>query len=266
MFKILNIYKCYGSKILKEDIVDNFLASSIIQLSQKEPLFIPDNSKSLTNRVITNSSNENINDIEEASERLKDDLLPYEMNDLNSWEDKIVIYTFASAQTLQKVTKTDIAHKCSAALTVRFPDKRQNNMYKTDNTANIQVLQILQEMRQDMNIQREKIASLEAEIQNDDDDDDDNDDNPIIGALKKNPELMNNLINGAVIALGSIFKKSTPVATALGSINNDDDNKLLNSLEILKANDDNLADHLEILANMSIENPTQFKMLIGMLK
>ena len=59
MFKILNTYKCYGSKILKEDIVDNFLASSIIQLSQKEPLFIPDNSKSFRNRVITISSNEN---------------------------------------------------------------------------------------------------------------------------------------------------------------------------------------------------------------
>jgi hypothetical protein len=59
MFKILNTYKCYGSKILKEDIVDHFLASSIIQLSQKEPLFIPDNSKSFRNRVITISSNEN---------------------------------------------------------------------------------------------------------------------------------------------------------------------------------------------------------------
>ena len=47
-------------EILKENIVDNFLGSSIIQLSQKEPLFLPDNSKSLRNRVITISSNQKI--------------------------------------------------------------------------------------------------------------------------------------------------------------------------------------------------------------
>ena len=47
-------------KILKENIVDNFLASSLIQLSQKEPLFIPDNSMSLRNRIIAISSNEKV--------------------------------------------------------------------------------------------------------------------------------------------------------------------------------------------------------------
>ncbi len=47
-------------EILKENIVDNFLGSSIIQLSQKEPLFLPDSSKSLRNRVITISSNEKV--------------------------------------------------------------------------------------------------------------------------------------------------------------------------------------------------------------
>jgi len=30
---------------LKENIAENFLGASIIQLSQKEPLFLPDNSK-----------------------------------------------------------------------------------------------------------------------------------------------------------------------------------------------------------------------------
>ncbi len=45
---------------LKENIGENFLGSSIIQLSQKEPLFLPDNSQSLRNRVITISSNEKV--------------------------------------------------------------------------------------------------------------------------------------------------------------------------------------------------------------
>ncbi len=39
-------------KILKENNVDNFSGSSIIQLSQKESLFIYENSMSLRKRVI----------------------------------------------------------------------------------------------------------------------------------------------------------------------------------------------------------------------
>jgi len=57
-FKMLNF--TVAPKILKEDIVGNFLAWSITQLSQKEPIFIPDNSKSLKNRVITISLNEKV--------------------------------------------------------------------------------------------------------------------------------------------------------------------------------------------------------------
>jgi hypothetical protein len=206
------------------------------------------------------ASNENASDIEDASEKLRDELLTYENNEISSWDDKIIVYTFADKNTMLKAGKTDISHKCSAALTVRFPDKRQNNNYKTDSS--FQVLQILQEMRNDMNIQREKIASLEAEMQDDDDDDDDN---PIIGALKSNPELMNTIVTGAMAALGNIFKKPSTI-TALGSVEVDQDKKLTKSIEILKANDDKLSDHLEILANMSIENPGQFKWLISMLK
>jgi hypothetical protein len=207
------------------------------------------------------ASNENASDIEDASEKLRDELLTYENNEISSWDDKIIVYTFADKNVMLKAGKTDISHKCSAALTVRFPDKRQNNTYKTDSS--FQVLQILQEMRNDMNIQREKIASLEAELQDDDEDDDDS--NPIIGALKSNPELMNTIVTGAMTALGNIFKKPSKI-TALGSIEVDQDEKLTKSIEILKANDEKLVDHLEILANMSIENPGQFKWLISMLK
>jgi hypothetical protein len=208
------------------------------------------------------ASNENASDIEDASEKLRDELLTYENNEISSWDDKIIVYTFADKNVMLKAGKTDISHKCSAALTVRFPDKRQNNTYKTDSS--FQVLQILQEMRNDMNIQREKIASLEAELKDDDDEDDD-DGNPIIGALKSNPELMNTIVTGAMTALGNIFKKPSTI-TALGSIEVDQDEKLTKSIEILKANDEKLSDHLEILANMSIENPVQFKWLISMLK
>ena len=58
LYKLLNFTS--APKIFKENIVDNFLASSIIQLRQKESLFIPDNSMSLRNRVIIITSNEKV--------------------------------------------------------------------------------------------------------------------------------------------------------------------------------------------------------------
>jgi hypothetical protein len=219
------------------------------------------------------ASNETTGDIEEASEKLRDELLTFEHNDTSSWDDKIIIYTFANAMTLQKVGKTDIGHKCSAALTVRFPDKRQNNNYKSD--SNFQILQILNEMQNDMKIQREKIASLEAEL-NDDDDDDYIDENPIMGALRQNPEIVNNFVNSAAMALGGLFNQKNKPVSSLGSIRpsslgdideeTKDEEKLYKSLEILKQSDENLSDHLEILAKMSVDNPSQFKWLISMLK
>jgi len=205
-------------------------------------------------------SNILVDDIEEASEILKDELLDFEKSP-TSYDSKIAIYTSDNKLFIQKSALKDLKEKCSAALTVRFLDQRQAN--NNNQSANLQVLQILQEMRNDMNIQREKIASLEAELQDDDDEDDHG--NPIIGALKSNPELMNTIVTGAMTALGNIFKKPSTI-TALGSIEVDQDEKLTKSIEILKANDDKLSDHLEILANMSIENPGQFKWLISMLK
>jgi hypothetical protein len=206
-------------------------------------------------------SNILVDDIEEASEILKDELLDFEKSP-TAYDSKIAIYTSDNKLFIQKSALKDLKEKCSAALTVRFLDQRQAN--NNNQSANLQVLQILQEMRNDMNIQREKLASLEAEMQDDDNDDED-DSNPIIGALKSNPELMNTIVTGAMAALGNIFKKPSTI-TALGSIEVDQDEKLSKSIEILKANDENLSDHLEILANMSIENPGQFKWLISMLK
>jgi hypothetical protein len=206
-------------------------------------------------------SNILVDDIEEASEILKDELLDFEKSP-TAYDSKIAIYTSDNKLFIQKSALKDLKEKCSAALTVRFLDQRQANN-NNSGAANLQVLQILQEMRNDMNIQREKIASLEAEMQDDDEDDDDG--NPIIGALKSNPELMNTIVTGAMAALGGLFQKNKPI-TALGSVEVEQDDKLNKSIEILKANDDKLADHLEILANMSIDNPGQFKWLISMLK
>jgi len=205
-------------------------------------------------------SNILVDDIEEASEILKDELLDFEKSP-TSYDSKIAIYTSDNKLFIQKSALKDLKEKCSAALTVRFLDQRQAN--NNNQSANLQVLQILQEMRNDMNIQREKLASLEAEMQDADYDEDDG--NPIIGALKSNPELMNTIVTGAMAALGGLFQKNKPI-TALGSVEVEQDDKLTKSLEILKANDDKLADHLEILANMSIDNPGQFKWLISMLK
>jgi len=108
-------------------------------------------------------SNILVDDIEEASEILKDELLDFEKSP-TAYDSKIAIYTSDNKLFIQKSALKDLKEKCSAALTVRFLDQRQANN-NNSGAANLQFLQILQEMRNDINIQREKIASLEAETQ-----------------------------------------------------------------------------------------------------
>jgi hypothetical protein len=98
--------------------------------------------------------------------------------------------------------------------------------------------------------------------------------NPIIGALTSNPELMNTLILTAVSAItGIISKFSQPTINkmnpAINGINTDEpteQQKIDKAIEVLSQSTPNLGDSLLILAKMSIDNPQQYKFLLGMLK
>jgi hypothetical protein len=204
-------------------------------------------------------------DIDEASEKLRDDLTPYK-NSKNSWDDKIVVYCFNDKNAPTKLSVNEIKNKCSAAISLRFPDVRENN---SGSNVNREVIEMLTLLRNDLATQKEKLASLEAELIEDDEDDED-DENPIIGSLKRNPEVMDGVINMAAMALGKLF--NTTKVSALGSIDKIENNEpidsvsLNNSIEILSKNDPKLVEHLAYLANLSLENPTQFNFLTSMLK
>ena len=127
----------------------------------------------------------------------------------------------------------EIKNKCSAAISLRFPDVRENN---SGSNVNREVIEMLTLLRNDLATQKEKLASLEAELIEDDEDDED-DENPIIGSLKRNPEVMDGVINMAAMALGKLF--NTTKVSALGSIDKIENNEpidsvsLNNSIEIL---------------------------------
>lgn len=208
-------------------------------------------------KVDTNSMYE---DIEEASEKLRDDLSPYK-NSKNSWDDKIVVYCFNDKTSPTKLSANEIKNKCTAAITIRFPDVRERD---NSGGSSREIIEILTILKNDLNVQKEKLASLQAELETDDENDEDNfDDNPIIGSLKRNPEVMDGIINMAAVALGKIFVKN-PVST-IGSINTSD-NSIQNSISILETADPKLCEHLAILADMAVNNPNQFNFLISMLK
>jgi hypothetical protein len=209
-------------------------------------------------KIDTNSV---LDDIEEASEKLRDDLSPYK-NSKNSWDDKIVVYCFNDKHAATKLSANEIKNKCTAAITIRFPDVRDRD--NSNNGSSREIIEILTIMRNDLNVQKEKLASLQAELESDEDDEDDDfDSNPIIGSLKRNPEVMDNIVNMAATAIGKIFVKN-PV-NAIGSVNLDD-NSIENSISILEAADPKLNEHLAILADMATNNPSQFNFLISMLK
>ena len=95
----------------------------------------------------------------------------------------------------------------------------------------------------------------------------------ILGALMNNEAVLNMLV-ASVAGIGAHFLEklkinpiNKPVTTMAGiDINPTENEKIDKAIEVLSANDPNLGDHLLILAKMSIDNPAQFRMLLGMLK
>jgi hypothetical protein len=98
----------------------------------------------------------------------------------------------------------------------------------------------------------------------------------ILGALLNNEAVLNMLV-ASVAGLGAHFLEklkinpiNKPVTTMAGIdeqiIEPTENEKIKKAIEVLSASDKNLGNHLLILAKMSIDNPAQFHMLLGMLK
>jgi hypothetical protein len=108
-----------------------------------------------------------------------------------------------------------------------------------------------------LNAIEQKLALLDSE---DDDDDIEEEQSNGIGALFNNPQIQNMLMQGIM----NMFTQK-PQMSAVAGIPDNTDDKLKVALEILQKNVPDLADKLLKLADMSVQEPTKFKMLLNFL-
>lgn len=95
----------------------------------------------------------------------------------------------------------------------------------------------------------------------------------ILGALLNNEAVLNTLV-ASVAGIAAHFmnqlsiKPINNVAMPINGIDQEptEQQKISKAIEVLSKSDPNLGDHLLILAKMSIDNPSQFTWLLGMLK
>jgi hypothetical protein len=144
-------------------------------------------------------------------------------------------------------------------------------MYLTNDKA----VQYEQKQSQQSEILAElKALRIKVETMEGMDDDKEEETNPIIGALTKNPEVMNALVMAAVGAITGLISKFAPqqetikMQPAINGINDEptEQQKIDKAIEVLSQSTPNLGDSLLILAKMSIDNPQQYKWLLGLLK
>jgi hypothetical protein len=108
-----------------------------------------------------------------------------------------------------------------------------------------------------LNAIEQKLALMESE---DEDEDEQSEENIGIGALFNNPQIQNMLMQGIM----NMFTQK-PQMSAVAGIPDNNDEKLKVAIEILQKNVPNLADKLLKLADMSVQEPTKFKMLLNLL-
>jgi hypothetical protein len=88
----------------------------------------------------------------------------------------------------------------------------------------------------------------------------------ILGGFLSNPEVQTKIVHVLGSIVGNFISKMMPVepSPTIGSID-DQEQKISQALQVLRAADPLLGDHLLKLAGIAQNNPGQFKMLLGML-
>ena len=114
-------------------------------------------------------------------------------------------------------------------------------------------------LRAELAALRMQLAANEEQEEDDQEEDDQDDDN-VLGSLMKNPEIQKQMIMGIMSLFGS------PKVNAVAGIEAPEAEKITAAIERLQKHDEQLGDHLLILANMAEQNPTQFKTLLNFLK
>ena len=113
----------------------------------------------------------------------------------------------------------------------------------------------------------EKITSLEAD-EEDEEDEDDNNNNDFLSGIMKNPQVQSmfmGFINNLFQPKKAQAMAGIPETENKLPIEATEEEKINTAIEILAKNTTNLGDKLLKLAQMSIENPSQYYMLVRLL-
>jgi hypothetical protein len=202
---------------------------------------------------------EAIQDTFEASELLRSFL--YKLNKGSN-----AVYTLKLYENLPAGGITD---KTPANFSINFRLNLEGMYLTNDKAVQYEQKQSQQsEILAELKALRMKVETMEGT------DEEEEEKNPIIGALTSNPELMNALVMAAVGAITGIISKFAPqqqpikMQPAINGISEEptEQQKIDKAIEVLSQSTPNLGDSLLILAKMSIDNPQQYKWLLGMLK
>jgi hypothetical protein len=205
-----------------------------------------------------NPKNNEILSLEEASQLLNDMLIRYSaLPDAHKHVFKLYIFEDQPKTRLNYITAKKEA---DITISMQLP-VGDNYQIKSYSNGNSEILAELKALRM-------KVETLEGS------DDEEEPTNPIIGALTSNPEVMNALVMAAVGAITGIISKFAPqqqpikMQPAINGISDEptEQQKIDKAIEVLSQSTPNLGDSLLILAKMSIDNPQQYKWLLGMLK
>ena len=234
-----------------ENIIEAFEANDI-------PYFGVFAGKSLIFKNPTRGE-EAIQDTFEASELLRSFL--YKLNKGSN-----AVYTLKLYENLPGGGITD---KTPANFSINFRLNLEGMYLTNDKAVQYEQKQSQQsEILAELKALRMKVETMEGT------DEEEEPTNPIIGALTANPEVMNALVMAAVGAITGIISKFAPqqqpikMQPAINGVNDEptEQQKIDKAIEVLSQSTPNLGDSLLILAKMSIDNPQQYKWLLGMLK
>ena len=201
---------------------------------------------------------EAIEDTFEASELLRSFL--YKLNKGSN-----AVYTLKLYET---IPAGGITEKTPANFSINFRLNLEGMYMTPDKAVQYEQKQNQQsEILAELKALRMKVETMEGT------DEEEEEKNPIIGALTNNPEVMNALVMAAVGAITGIISKFAPqqpitMKPAINGISDEptEQQKIDKAIEVLSQSTPNLGDSLLILAKMSIDNPQQYKWLLGMLK
>jgi len=195
------------------------------------------------------SSNRKNDDIDEAAEKLKRELLAFEQNK-NS--DVLTIKVFE--KPFRDAKKEDGA----ATRYVRLFDEYVGYLGRVENTQNDRMLQMLETINA-------RLAALET-VEEDEEEEEEVKQEGLMGLIDtalKSEEMKGMLINGF---MGLANKFIQPKTTALAGIPEEQDAKIAQAIELLKQHDNILGDDLLKLASIAVNDNGQFNFLLSMLR